>query len=177
MAKHYETEREYLVSLGLAKPGRGRFSTEAKAALQKAKESGVTFGKKADSGDDAPGNPQPPAPKGAGGAPSEAAKIREWAKTQGIKVSARGRIPSDVIAAYNGDPKPTSSRDDIRSGLAAPVPVQHRVRQVTAMYGRTEEGYKVGYSICRRCMAHITLCACSGGPLPPSIVVETIDQP
>lgn len=37
------TQREYLVSLGLAKPGRGRFSTEAKAALAKAVEEGMTF--------------------------------------------------------------------------------------------------------------------------------------
>lgn len=37
------TQREYLVSLGLAKPSRGRFSKEAKAALAKAVEEGMTF--------------------------------------------------------------------------------------------------------------------------------------
>ena len=35
--------REYLISLGLAKPGRGRMSLEAKAALQKALANGMTF--------------------------------------------------------------------------------------------------------------------------------------
>lgn len=37
------TEREYLVSLGLAKPGRGRYSADAKAALEKARQDGKTF--------------------------------------------------------------------------------------------------------------------------------------
>lgn len=35
--------REYLVSLGLAKPGRGRLSLEAKEALRKAVANGMTF--------------------------------------------------------------------------------------------------------------------------------------
>ena len=35
--------RDYLVSQGLAKPGRGRFSSEAKAALVEAIASGMTF--------------------------------------------------------------------------------------------------------------------------------------
>ena len=38
-----QTERDYLVSLGLAKPGRGRFSNEAKQALAKARSEGMTF--------------------------------------------------------------------------------------------------------------------------------------
>jgi hypothetical protein len=39
-----QTKREFLVELGLAKPGaRGRFSSAAKAALDKAIETGMTF--------------------------------------------------------------------------------------------------------------------------------------
>lgn len=37
------SEREYLVSIGLAKPGRGRFSAEAKQALAKARNDGMQF--------------------------------------------------------------------------------------------------------------------------------------
>lgn len=48
------TRRDYLISLGLAKPGRGKFSNEAKAALEKAIAGGMTFS------DDAPA---PKAPK------------------------------------------------------------------------------------------------------------------
>lgn len=38
-----QTEREYLVGLGLAKEGRGKFSNLAKEALVKAKSEGMTF--------------------------------------------------------------------------------------------------------------------------------------
>lgn len=37
------TKREYLVSLGLAKPGRGKFSNDAKAVLAKAIADGKVF--------------------------------------------------------------------------------------------------------------------------------------
>lgn len=37
------TQREYLIDLNLAKPGRGRFSREAREALAKAVADGVTF--------------------------------------------------------------------------------------------------------------------------------------
>lgn len=37
------TKREYAISLGLAKPGRGRLSAEAHAAIQKAMGEGVVF--------------------------------------------------------------------------------------------------------------------------------------
>lgn len=38
-----QTRRDYLVSQGLAKPGRGKFSREANAALDKARAEGVRF--------------------------------------------------------------------------------------------------------------------------------------
>ncbi len=38
-----ETRRDYLVRLGLAKPGRGKFSNAGKEALAKADEEGVEF--------------------------------------------------------------------------------------------------------------------------------------
>jgi len=41
-----QTPREYLVSLGLAKDGRGKFSKEAHEALEKAKASGIVFAEK-----------------------------------------------------------------------------------------------------------------------------------
>lgn len=43
MTTQLETRRDYLVRLGLAKPGRGKFSNVAKDALAKADESGVEF--------------------------------------------------------------------------------------------------------------------------------------
>ena len=47
-----QTRRDYLVGLGLAKPGRGKFSNDAKQALVKARAEGVKF-----SDDDAPAKP------------------------------------------------------------------------------------------------------------------------
>lgn len=38
-----QTRREYLVGLGLARPGRGKFSHTAKVALIEAAEKGITF--------------------------------------------------------------------------------------------------------------------------------------
>ncbi len=34
------------------------------------------------------------------GSATPAAEVREWAASQGIEVSSRGRIPADVMAAY-----------------------------------------------------------------------------
>ena len=34
------------------------------------------------------------------GAAVDTAKVREWAKGQGIEVKGRGRVPSDVVAQY-----------------------------------------------------------------------------
>lgn len=38
-----QTKREYLVGLGLAKPGRGKFSNDAKKALAEAEAKGIKF--------------------------------------------------------------------------------------------------------------------------------------
>lgn len=38
-----QSRRDYLVSLGLAKPGRGKFSNDAKSALSKAEAEGMKF--------------------------------------------------------------------------------------------------------------------------------------
>ncbi|ROR73224.1 histone-like nucleoid-structuring protein Lsr2 [Bogoriella caseilytica] len=38
--------------------------------------------------------------RAAGGSASDAGKIRDWAKSNGYKVSERGRIPADIREAY-----------------------------------------------------------------------------
>lgn len=43
MSTTLQTRREYLVGLGLAKPGRGKFSNDGKAALAKADAEGYEF--------------------------------------------------------------------------------------------------------------------------------------
>ena len=170
MSNKYKTERAYLASLTppLAKENsRGRFSREAQAALVEARANGVTFG----SEDDSQGNSGPPVAKAAGGhSPSV---VREWARANGYDVPSRGRISADVMAAYTGNPltpkAPTGQ-------VANPVPVQVKLRKAITLYGLTEEGYRVGYSHCRRCVQSMVYCACKDGPKPPKIIVQTLDR-
>lgn len=57
------TRREYLVSKNLAEPGRGRFSREAVAELERARQSGIIFSDEKESGS-ASADPAPSQPEG-----------------------------------------------------------------------------------------------------------------
>lgn len=100
------TEREYLVSLGLAKPGRGRFSSAAKEALAKAKADGMTFEGPAPAKQVAKASkPKPTTPKDSSPEPKDKPKydakaIRKWAESHGIDVPSRGRLPASVVEQY-----------------------------------------------------------------------------
>lgn len=99
------TKREYLVSLGLANPTRGRFKKEALAALDAAIAKGIVFDE-----------PAVPAPKAKPVslvkvvAPQAKVKVilpqvdskavRQWALKNGVAVGARGRIHPTVIQAF-----------------------------------------------------------------------------
>ena len=63
-----QTRREYLVGLGLAKPGRGRLSLAGKEALAKAKAEGMRFSDDETTGPSAPAREprDSPKPKSAG---------------------------------------------------------------------------------------------------------------
>jgi len=58
-----QTKRDYLVGLGLAKPGRGKFSNAAKEAIAKAEAEGMTFADTAPSKPAAPVVGKPETPK------------------------------------------------------------------------------------------------------------------
>lgn len=165
------TKREYLVGLGLAQPGRGRFSREALTAIAEAESQGTVFDEpvKAVSkgvsveGDSSPSQRTRPT--------SESSLIRAWAADNGVAVGNRGRIPESVVSAYRSG--------DATSLLPAPKvtrPPQVRVRQLKAMYGEDDAGRLVGFAICRRCSNHINFCRCGSGPKPPSIVVKVLDR-
>lgn len=94
-----KTEREYLVGLGLAKPGRGRFSGEGKAALAKARNEGMTFKSTA------PEVKTPRVVKVKADKPKateavDPAHVRKWAKDNGVEVSDRGRVPEEIKIKY-----------------------------------------------------------------------------
>ena len=73
------TRREYLVSLGLAKEGRGRFSQAAKDALAKAENDGMVF-------DD-------PAPAAKGPTERKPKEKSESVKSSGVLVMPARRYP------------------------------------------------------------------------------------
>jgi hypothetical protein len=165
------TKREFLVEKGLAKPGRGKFSAVAHAALAEAEANGVVFDepvkpvKEVATEGDKPSQPSKPT--------SETAEVRAWAASNGIKVGERGRIPEAVIKAFRaGD----ASAAKPKSAPTYAVSPQVRVRQVKCMYGQDSSGRVIGFGICRRCAFHVSLCKCSTGPVPPSMVVKVLDR-
>jgi len=109
------TKREWLVEQNLATPGRGRFSREANAALDKAISEGIVFD------DNTPA--KIPSPRitatdstvkvrVVGGGPVPIPResynpkdVRAWAKGKGIPVGERGRIDHSIVAQYLADSK------------------------------------------------------------------------
>lgn len=95
-----QTKREYLVGLGLAKEGRGKFSNAAKEALAKAEASGMKF-----SDATGPAPVRPAAPKGE-------AKPAPSAASDSLYVSPSDfRFPEDDYKAVGTDGKTYSMRE------------------------------------------------------------------
>jgi nucleoid-associated protein Lsr2 len=59
----------------------------------------------------------------AGRSREETAAIREWANTNGHEVSARGRIPSTVLEAYENRGSAQAAQAPAAEPVAAPEPV------------------------------------------------------
>lgn len=97
------TKRDWLVSQGLAKAGRGKFSKAAHEALAKAEASGVVFAepevKVPSSKPKVVKEPKAPEVKQERSTADPAA-VRKWAKENGVTVSERGRVSEDVKMQY-----------------------------------------------------------------------------
>ena len=138
------TPRAYLVTLGLAKEGRGKFSAAGHAALEAAKAAGTVFA-------------EPVKP---------VAKPRV-AKTVKVDLTS---ADSDSEAAYTRPSPLAMPKVRPASDLARPVPVSRPVlRKQETLYARSPEGYTVGYDRCSSasCMLPVSVCACPAGPRPP----------
>ena len=124
------TKREYLVSLGLAKAGRGRFTTEALAVLAKAESEGIVFsdGKVAS---DSPES-EPRAPR---------------------SVSTKGEGQAFAYKPEPSSPHPVTTFQQRYN-------VHPRVREQNSMIGEDENGIRVAFATCRRCSSHIGYCRC-----------------
>lgn len=90
--------KDYAVSLGLAKPGKGRMGREATEAVAKARAEGMTFSKEIAVKPQRVKVTKPETPKPVGNFDAKA--VREWAKSNGVEVSERGRISAEVKIAY-----------------------------------------------------------------------------
>lgn len=176
------TEREYLVSLGLAKDGRGRFSAEAKAALDIARKGGMVFDKTAAevAKEERQNKPQKvrvtvsTAPKES--RPSQdaydAKSVRSWAEQTGmIERGRRGKLPTAAINAY-------LAANKTQKKVVARKPIGKRVaiRPETVGYTFIRRGPKdaafiseplVAVESCGRCSKGISFCGCNNGPVAP----------
>lgn len=166
------TKREWLAKQGLAEAGkRGRFSTEANAALTKALEDGMRF------------SDDKPATSATAPLSYDAKKVRKWAAAQGINVGERGRIPAEVIARYNAENGSEAATAEVASPEVVVESVaQERVREEDVAYGRAlrPEGAPeylsepvVGFSECGRCKRLVAFCPCEGGPYQPADLTNT----
>lgn len=174
------TEREYLVSLNrdLAKPGRGRFSAEAKEVLEQARKNGMVFDKTAsqiakEERIAKPVESKPVVVKE--NRPSQSAydakAVRAWAeRNQMIEKGRRGKLPTVVLNAYLASNKP------IRR-VSVKVPVQRdKVRKETTGWTRIKRRENdaayiseplVAVSTCGGCSKGISYCGCKDGPKAP----------
>ena len=132
------TPRAYLVTLGLAKDGRGKFSAAGHAALDAAKASGMTF----------------------------AEIVKPVAKPRVAKVAkpislAKADVPAKPTPAV----MPKRILGDLARPVPRNLPV---FRKQETLYAKTPEGYTVGYDRCysQACMLPVANCACKNGPQP-----------
>jgi hypothetical protein len=166
-------KREYLIAKGLAKPGKGRFSAEGKAAIEKAIAEGIVF--------DEPvakpvAAPKAKAPKVAREkAPArdsyDAKAIRAWAEQTGaIEKGKRGRIPTGVINAY------ISSHGTVKAPVKRVTAPKAKVREQSVgwTYARRGKNDKpfiseplVAVTSCGGCAKGVAFCGCSNGPVAP----------
>ncbi len=167
-------KREFLISKGLAKPGKGRFSAEGKAAIEKAVSEGFVF-------DETVAKPvsskaKVKAPKVVKDkAPAKDSynvkTVRAWAEQTGaIEKGLRGRIPTAVINAY------LASHGTVEVPVKRVVTAKAKVREVTVGWTYARRAAKdpvfvseplVAVSTCGGCSKGIAYCGCSNGPVAP----------
>ena len=176
------TEREYLISLKLAKAGRGRYSREARAALDKEKADGMVFDKTAaelakEERESKPKRVRSSAPKvDRESRPSQdtydAKAVRAWGEqVKMIEPGKRGKLPTALINAYLAANKPQKTVTVRRS-----VGKVQKVRDVSVGYTYARRGPKdpafiseplVAVQSCGGCSKGVSYCKCTSGPVAP----------
>lgn len=176
------TEREFLVSKGLAKEGRGRFSAEAKAALEQARKDGVVFDltpaeiakQERENKPKKVRQVTPVAPKES--RPSQdaydAKAVRAWGEQTGaLEKGRRGKLPTAVINAYLASNK-TVKKVTVKRTSTKRSAV--RSETVGYTYAKRRSGDPefiseplVAVETCGRCSRGVSFCGCQDGPTAP----------
>lgn len=174
------TERDYLISIGLAKQGRGRFSAEAKVALDKAKSEGMVFDKTAlqiakETRQEKPAR-EKKIPIAKEVRPSQASYdakvVRAWAERQGmIEKNRRGKLPTTVLNAYLEKNKQEIRRVAVKSQVKRAKVRNETVGWIYAKRGPKDAAYisepLVAVTSCGRCSRGVSFCGCNEGPIAP----------
>ncbi len=111
---------------------------------------------------------------------------REWLVEQGLAKATRGRLSLAAHAAlskaiaegvqFSDDAVVADSvNPDVKPWTRAVVKDWPVIRKsVGQLYGKTEEGWTVGFITCRKCSLHYKYCSCKPFGLPA--IVATIDE-
>lgn len=181
------TQIDDTTGLPLARPGKGRFSRAAQAAVAAAYASGMTFT------DDDPKPEKAPREKKVKAEIAPRVKaperdfdynhVRKWAAENGIAVGERGRVKAEILVKYDAA-NPVKSKTVTGVATSAGVslskavvkPEKDRVRPENVAYAlaKAPEGHgyvqrvSVAFEKCGGCKWAIGYCSCEGGPRVPS---------
>lgn len=176
------TRREFLVSKGLAKEGRGKFSAEAVKALADAEQAGMVFDL----------TPAELAKKEREEKPKKARKevqtvervarpsqdtydakaVRSWGEQVGmIEKGKRGKLPTALINAYLAQNTPKKSSVVKRKSVKREAVRTETVGWTFARRGPKDPAYisepLVAVTSCGGCARGVSYCSCTKGPTAP----------
>ena len=106
---------------------------------------------------------------------------REWLRSQGFQVGERGRLTPAMITALSDYPGEDNKLIPLSIEMVIHEPQYVKVdspltRPSRILYGITKDGTKVGFTICRACEKHMSICSCQDGVLSPIMVVSSKDK-
>lgn len=111
---------------------------------------------------------------------------REFLRTKGFNVGERGRFNDAMKTAIREAEESGTVFDNIipptkqviiekpKEIIRAHIVEQTKMREPRELFGKTYEGYKVGFITCSKCHQHMMYCNCSG-VFAPSMVKSSDD--
>lgn len=173
------TKREYAISLGLAKPGKGRMSRAAHDAINAAIADGMIFDEPVISEPKAKATVERKAPviKAPNKSTYDAKEVREWGIKMGlVEKGKRGKLATSVILEFQKSGGSAPKKKVVRTPLK-------KVRNETVGYTYAKRGPKdpqhiseplIAVTNCGSCTRGISMCNCSSGPSAPKYLGGSI---